>query len=136
MLDRLRYEQREEIWSNALHRQNGMEFVLVAEWIDGVYGFASGGRERSGYRGYQGELYAIYVLLAAQKRGAGRALFESLMSRLADRGYDSMLLWVLDGNPACGFYEAMGGQRVGHKDERFDDAVLREVAYGWPLDRR
>lgn len=131
ILDGLRYEHRESQWAGILGGRADGEFVFVAETMGEVCGFASGGRERSGNPDYQGELFAIYVLQFAQKLGAGRLLFDAVAQRLLKEGYDSMLVWVLERNPACGFYEAMGGNRVGQKDERFGDVVLSEVAYGW-----
>src|SRR5712671_4158526 len=48
---------------------DGSNRVFVVEGPDGVDGFASGGRERAGETGYAGELYALYVLEEAQRRG-------------------------------------------------------------------
>jgi hypothetical protein len=45
------------------------------------------------------------------------------------------MLWVLEANPARGWYERLGGQEVGIKDWGGDDEFgtrVREVAYGWP----
>src|ERR1700730_1563513 len=52
----------------------GTNTVHVVEEDGGVVGFASGGRERAGESGYSGELYAIYMLDNAQRRGYGREL--------------------------------------------------------------
>jgi hypothetical protein len=41
-----------------------------------------------------------------------------------------MLIWVLKGNPACKFYEAMGGVQVGRKPLEISGAQLEELAYG------
>lgn len=44
----------------------------------------------------------------------------------------SLLIWVAAKNhPARGFYEALGGQLLGEKQEEFFDAPIDEVAYGW-----
>ena len=133
LLNGLQFKQREVDWKSAL-KQPANTVVFVAQWPDGIYGFASAGSERSADPQYGGELYAIYLLQAKQKCGAGQALFDSVRRRLIESGYRSMLVWVLEGNPACGFYEAMGGRRVGNKDERFGKFLLREVGYAFNLN--
>jgi GNAT superfamily N-acetyltransferase len=91
----------------------GAGSVFVADSGNGLVGFSICGPERSGHTVYRGELYAIYVLEQYQGKGLGRQLFDAVRSRLVRDGFDSMLLWVLDRNPACAFYERMGGSRVG-----------------------
>src|SRR5256885_16287880 len=41
---------------------DGASRVFVVEEAGGIVGFASGGRERAGESGYEGELYAIYIV--------------------------------------------------------------------------
>jgi GNAT superfamily N-acetyltransferase len=130
LIDGMRYDEREAMWSEILSGRAGEQFVFVAE-LEGVCGFASGGPARSGRPHYSGELYAIYMLKKAQGRGAGRALFELIRARLASKDMKKFLVWVLERNPACGFYEAMGGVRIDSKDERYRGHMLREVAYGF-----
>lgn len=132
ILDQLRYEQREAYWAGVLKNPSDL-IVFVAEWTNGIHGFACGGVERANDPQHGSELYAIYVLEAVQKRGAGRALFNSVKRRLIELGYHSMLVWVLEGNPACEFYKVMGGRHIGYKDERFGDTVLREMGYTFKL---
>jgi hypothetical protein len=38
---------------------------------------------------------------------------------------------VLKNNPACGFYECLGGQFLREKQIKIGGADLLEVAYGW-----
>ncbi len=42
-----------------------------------------------------------------------------------------MLVWVLADNPACMFYEAIGGQKIYEKQIDRGGVMLNEVAYGW-----
>jgi hypothetical protein len=42
-----------------------------------------------------------------------------------------MAIWVIAENPACGFYEALGGRKVYERQEEADDVVLDEIGYGW-----
>ena len=47
-------------------------------------------------------------------------------------GLSDAFLWVLTGNPSRFFYEAMGGQTVAERQERFAGKLLDETAYAWP----
>ena len=76
-------------------------------------------------------MYAIYVLEAYQGRGLGRDLTLDVVARLVADGRRSMLVWVLADNPACRFYEALGGRRVEVKRISIGGVELDEVAYGW-----
>jgi hypothetical protein len=54
-----------------------------------------------------------------------------VVRELARMGLHSMALWVIADNPACGFYEAMGGRKAYVRQEQADDVVLDEIGYGW-----
>jgi hypothetical protein len=43
------------------------------------------------------------------------------------------MLWVIDKNPACLFYERLGGQIIGKQIIKpgKDDLHFIELAYGW-----
>jgi ribosomal protein S18 acetylase RimI-like enzyme len=97
-----------------------------------VVGFASGGRERAGEKGFEGELYAIYVLDEAQRRGFGRELVRAMVESLRHLGLDNMIIWVLrDNRPAREFYERLGGDYVRSQPITIGSATLEEVSYGW-----
>ncbi|MEH1967766.1 MULTISPECIES: GNAT family N-acetyltransferase [unclassified Nostoc] len=101
-----------------------------------MVGFASGGQERTGDRLYQGELYAIYILEKYQRQGLGYCLVSTIATRLLQPGISSMLVWVLDDNPASRFYQSLGGQQVYQKQIEIATVQLVEVAYGWTDTRR
>lgn len=133
VLARLNYGNRERFWHNVLTERDSQAVVFVAEDDQGkIAGFASGGPEREGIEGYDGELYAIYLYADSQGQGAGRQLVINVAQALADRGLNALLVWVLADNPACGFYEALGGTYITHKEITIGEAALREIAYGWP----
>jgi ribosomal protein S18 acetylase RimI-like enzyme len=94
-------------------------------------GFAAGGPCQDCLAGFTAELYAIYLLQRAQGRGAGRRLFEMVRAELAAAGFDDLMLWVLADNPACGFYERLGGAVVGERQIDIGGRALDERAYGW-----
>ena len=111
---------------------DGSSKVYVAEDGGEVVGFASGGRERAGETGYTGELYAIYVIDAAQRRGFGRELVRATVAGLRDLGLDDMIIWVLrDNQPARSFYERLGGVYIRGQPITIGSVTLEEVSYGW-----
>lgn len=138
-LDSLDVAERETRWAEALRRELPRIFVAEAEAGE-VIGFAAGGPERRGtdFGGKQpdpgattGELYAIYILPAHQRRGLGRRLVAAVARDLADRGFQGLVVWVLEENPARAFYEALGGRLAGRQPIRIGDQELIEVAYRW-----
>src|SRR5690606_21197711 len=133
-LSSLSVEQRKAMWKGQLEeREASPELCLyVAESPDGrVVGGASGGRERQLERAFNGELYAIYLLQDHQGRGAGRELVLCVVQHLRAAGRSSMRVWVLDGNPAAGFYQRLGGVEVERKHIRIGQEDYVEIAYGW-----
>jgi len=130
-LARSTVERRVQAWAGILRALDEESCVFVAEEAEEVVGFASGGPEGTGDPLYTGELYAIYLLATAQGHGVGRALFMAVAEALAGRERRALLVWVLETNSACRFYEALGGVRVRTKQEEFDGVLLTEVAYGW-----
>jgi len=100
--------------------------------VGNVVGFASGGQARDGDQVYDGELYAIYILESHQKIGLGRLLASKIATSLLDQGMHSMLVWVLELNLSCPFYEALGAKRFSERESTIGGAVFTEVAYGWP----
>lgn len=131
LLDNLSYQTRAEGWRRMLTRNDPGEFMLVAEQDGEVVGFVTGGAARENLGDYAGEIYAIYLLAAYQKQGIGRALFEQARAALAERGYDGLMLWVLDGNPTEAFYQHMGGKFIGSKQEEVGGQEVPHRAYGW-----
>ena len=112
---------------------------VATDTSDAIAGFADCAAQRDkelSDSGFTGEVMAIYVLRAAQRRGLGRALMAAAARELIARGHAGLALWVLRDNlPARRFYQALGGVEVGERlDERPNiqpGLVLNEVAYGW-----
>lgn len=133
LLDSLSAEGRLPRWQQTLDHAAAGTGVWVAEAAGEIVGLASAGPERSGDRLYRGELYALYLLPAYQRRGLGRRLVGAVAAHLAEQGIHTLLLWVLAANaPGRRFYEALGG--VPLREQRFElgGATVVEVAYGWP----
>jgi GNAT superfamily N-acetyltransferase len=129
-IDGLKVEDGEARWRDRL-TQDGGPIVFVAEDDAGIFGFAAGGAIMHPVDGFDGELGAVYLLASHQKRGAGAALVRRMAAALRNRGFQNMVVWALAANPACGFYERMGGVRVGEQGIEIGGVMLPEVAFGW-----
>jgi L-amino acid N-acyltransferase YncA len=119
-------------WRHALARYRRNHFVYVAETKeDGVIGFGSGGPSREPELAYKGEIYTLYLGDEHHGLGFGKRLFCALAERsMRDRG-NSLIVWVLAGNPARFFYESMGGRPVARRPGVMAGAKIEELAYGW-----
>jgi ribosomal protein S18 acetylase RimI-like enzyme len=110
------------------------ELCFVAEESAEVVGYALAGPERTGDPEYPGEVYAIYVLPASQRKGHGRALIRECARELAASGMRAILIWVLRENTiGRGFYDRIGGIPVREKPlEELPGATEHiEIGYGW-----
>ena len=128
-LDGLIVEVQTARWLEWLN--TGETSLFVVEDDGGVFGFSSGGRVREPLKHYDAELYAIYLLQSKQRKGAGLALVRALANALSRREFSSMLVWVLEQNPAASFYKRLGATAESRKLIAIGDAELPEVAYGW-----
>jgi ribosomal protein S18 acetylase RimI-like enzyme len=130
LLDGLGYDAtRRRALMAALPRH---QFALVAEDDGAVVGFCLGGRSRTPDDPFRGEVYAIYVLPQHHGRGIGRALLQAGAKELIDRGFPSMMVWVLRENaPSRYFYERMGGRHVRDEERELEGVRITESGYGW-----
>ncbi len=132
LIERHRVDDRTIQWRRTLERVPRLSDVFVAAHDDAVVGFVASGASRNAALARDGEIYALYLLRAHQRRGIGRALCRAAASRLSERGLRSVAAWALSTNePARRFYEALGGVRIGERADGEGDATLVEVAYGW-----
>lgn len=128
-LDQLNYREREQQWQKNLSAST----VYLAETDDGqVIGFSTGGKERTGnYGAAVGEVYAIYILEQYQRRGVGRKLLEPILDHLHQQGIDEMIVLALEENPACGFYQNLGGKAIKRLEIEIAGRPLRETVFYW-----
>lgn len=129
-IDGLRVEDGVARWETRLTEKKAT--VFVAEDEAGVFGFIAGGSIMHPVEGYEGELGAIYMLASHQRKGAGAELVRRLAVELRGQGFRNMAVWVLRDNPACGFYQRMGGVKVAEQMIEIGDVSLPEIAFGWP----
>jgi GNAT superfamily N-acetyltransferase len=131
----LSVQERTERWKEAFAA--GDSSIFVAEDGLSIFGFASGGKLRANkdgsiLEGYDGELYAIYLLHDRQRRGAGRHLVHALAEALLTNGFKSLAVWVLKENPSVAFYQRLGGTQVAESTIEIGGVRLAELAFGWP----
>lgn len=128
------YEKRVNNWENSLGVSTKAQtnyFIYVAENSVGeIVGFIDGGLVRDDST-YQGEIYALYILEAYQRKGIGRSLIKAIALRLSQSGLTSIMVWVLAGNPAVHFYQALDAQRIGQKLIKTRGVERTKIAYGW-----
>lgn len=99
-----------------------------------ILGFSCGGANRSDLKGYDAELWAIYVASHSQGKGLGRKLFSVSTKRLTEERFEKMILWCLKGNaPSLSFYRGLGGVDLGERLINIGGEKLSEVGFGWNL---
>jgi len=122
-------------WQGRLNEEEGKTrwtFLSIQEGQ--AVAFITGGPDRSETANYDAELYQIYVLPDAQQQGLGKDLVSILAKKLAEKGFRSMLVWVMTENPAIKFYhDGLGAQNLEQiRPIPETKGALEEAAYGWP----
>jgi L-amino acid N-acyltransferase YncA len=112
---------------------------LVLEEAGEVVGYAYGGPHaaRAAYR-WACEV-SVYLEMGRRRTGAGRALYEVLLSRLADRGYRTACAGMtLPNEASAGLHRALGFEpvgtyrRIGHKFGTWHDVAWVQRPLGDP----
>jgi len=127
----LSVDERAEKWRKRLDAPPAGYFCFVALEGERVIGFVDGGPVRGGHAPHRGEIYAFYVLPEEHRRGVGRALVGAAFTRLRSDDRLPILIWVLGANPAVGFYERIGGRRVGEKTSTIGGTTNQEIGFGY-----
>lgn len=133
LLEGLSVEKRESFWRDSLAAQEppSVTTLVGCDARGSVVAFVSGGKERTGQLGCDGEIYAIYLRQEAQRKGLGTLLVRQFVQELDARGFGSMAVWVLALNPSRRFYERLGGNVIGQQQIERGGQPFIEVAYGW-----
>jgi GNAT superfamily N-acetyltransferase len=130
-LANLSYERSQAGWCEHFADPQGST-AFVAEVGGQVVALACGGPLREALEDFDGELYVLYILEAYQGMGCGRLLIKRVVHELESLGYHSLVIWVLKENPACQFYERLGGRLAGEKLIEIGGKQLVDAAYVWP----
>jgi ribosomal protein S18 acetylase RimI-like enzyme len=131
-LEAFTYADQEQDWRDWIEGTD--DILLVAENDQGiVVGYALAKKIIGEETNYDGEIMALHVDRSYHRRGLGRALMAEAARQLSEIGCRSLGLWVLEGNPATGFYERLGGHPNGEKFFEIEELRLRrrELGYRW-----
>lgn len=135
ILSSLSIDARTVMWARILSEPSSTTAVFVAEVSGSIVGFGSCCPQRTESLktgGYDGEVSALYVLRAFQGRTLGARLLSTMACSMQASGMQAASLWVLrDNTPARRFYERYGGQVIAEREDRRQEGILFEVAYGW-----
>jgi GNAT superfamily N-acetyltransferase len=127
---------REVAWRSMLEGDvDGLTPAWIAERDCRAVGFVSGGPPRDDDVPLPAaELYALYVLPEAWRRGVGRSLLTTAVEHLRTRGAATLTLWVLEDNrPGRAFYEAMGWRPDGARQSlEVAGLSVTEIRYRLP----
>ena len=118
MAERIAAAQRRHAW-------------LVLEDDGAVVGYAYGGpyKERAAYR-WSCEV-SVYLEPGRRRTGGGRALYEALFARLAERGFRTAVAGMTLPNPASeGLHRDLGFEKVGvYRRIGWKHGAWRDVAW-------
>jgi ribosomal protein S18 acetylase RimI-like enzyme len=129
-----------DAWTDIERRTDGWRRIINDRpetlWLatrDGeVVAFADGGVAREPNDGVAGQLFGIYLLADAQRRGIGRELVSHVFSDLRRCGFGSARVEVLKGNlPAIRFYEKLGARLVRETPFEMMGETMIELVYVW-----
>jgi ribosomal protein S18 acetylase RimI-like enzyme len=127
-------DEQEQDWQDFLS-YNSNHVLLVAVGDDGqISGYSLALPGSDGYPPYESELVTLHVRRGNQRQGLGRRLVSASSQTLNEQGVRSLFLWVLKENPACAFYEKLGGVYLAEKpwqNKKYFGAHIFEVAYCW-----
>ncbi|HTF19419.1 MAG TPA: GNAT family N-acetyltransferase [Chryseolinea sp.] len=123
--------ERFAYWSEKVTTLATGEFILLAlDDENKIAGFiAVMDQPQNGYRALVDNLHVRPDL---KGRGIGRALMQGAARRLLDSGRSNYYLWVLNGNePACRFYESIGGLAADETTVHFGGKDVKATRFVW-----
>lgn len=105
--------------------KNNNDFI-IASVENIIVGFCNYGKSRNEAFADSAEINALYVLDGFQGDGIGRELLLAAIKELRDKGYLSVIINCLQGNPALEFYKHIGGIVVSKREDKINDIVITE----------
>lgn len=132
LLSKLSIEADRQRVGKAFADPDNKALRFVAEQHKNIIGMGVCGPERHGKTPARGEVYALYLLDEAKRKGTGRAMMEKMSAALIDAGFTSLQLSVLENNaPARAFYERLGGVLAHKGTFTYGGFELPDVTYVW-----
>jgi ribosomal protein S18 acetylase RimI-like enzyme len=130
-------ESRLERWGRALNPSlSPLTETVVAHDGATILGVCSFGFQRQPPSLRVGEIYSLHVRPDVKRRGLGKLLLDESLHRVASRGCERCVLWVLrDNADARRFYESQGWSPTG--EEMVEDRSgwqIPETRYAIPID--
>lgn len=125
--------ERARLWQARLATPEPGARTWVALDGDALLGFAASSPARDADLDplRAGEVTSIYLDPGRIGLGVGRALFEHTLDDLRARGFQEVVLWVLEGNARAARFYARAGLAAGKHEVKFDDGVaLPHVRWG------
>ena len=132
--ERLTSEVCELHWRKILASASIHSYVLESVGDGTIVGVAAadpGGFTPPDSEKRSAELLALYLLPSHTRRGLGRLLLGAVARRVKEAGADSLGAWVVEQNPCRRFYEKMGAEVIGRKEDDMGGFVVSKIAYVW-----
>lgn len=124
------YEQTEERWRDFLATTISDTYLVHARGRTIGILTLGGARDTDVDAARTGEIWGLYLLPEHWRKGIGRQVMSKAERMLKSRGYEVMVLWVLEANdPARRFYEAMGLAVDGASKDVDMGGPIRAVRY-------
>lgn len=130
-LDGIQLESRIELWTRVLDPANDTVTFVLVNPAGAVAGFINGGKSREKELDIEAEVYSLYLMQEAQGQGYGRKLMNRITEYFREQGYASMLVWVLEENPAVQFYQKLGGQFLMRDELQIGGVSVQEICLEW-----
>ncbi|MDL4842723.1 GNAT family N-acetyltransferase [Aquibacillus rhizosphaerae] len=131
-MSNITYDNRKVFWETVLSLPMvGQVALVVFDEQSNIVGFISGGKERTKRFGYDGEIYAIYLLQEYQRKGLGSMMLNAFAKEMKTFSYHSILVWVLTQNPSSKFYLDYGAKQIDKEETTIGKGTYQETAFGW-----
>ncbi|MGC3944288.1 MAG: GNAT family N-acetyltransferase [Chryseolinea sp.] len=123
--------ERIAYWSKKLPALSSREFIILAtDDKDQATGFIAVMDQPE--VGYSALVDNLHVRPDLKGNGIGKKLMQHAARVLLDSGRTSYYLWVLNGNePACRFYESIGGVAADETTVHFGGKDVKATRYVW-----
>lgn len=106
--------RRKSFWQDKFDHPAAGQGIFIAEVEGELAGFSLASASSNPEFGDMAEIKFLYVSPEFKRQGIGRLLIAKAATHLADEGFKSAGLGVVEGNePAIEFYRALGGGNPG-----------------------